>query len=53
MSKTNKTMALPGGRQLTWVEQDMGKLHAVMDGRIDGELIPDAELQRLIEPAKP
>ena len=48
MSKTTKSKALPDGRTLTWDEQDMGNLHAVMNGRIDGNLIPDAELQKLI-----
>jgi len=48
MAKSSKTKQLPDGRTLTWDEQDMGSLHAVMNGRIDGELIPDAELQKLI-----
>jgi hypothetical protein len=48
MAKTTKTKTLPGGRVLTWDEQDLGNLHAVMNGRIDGELIPDPELQKLI-----
>ena len=48
MSKTSKTKTLPDGRQLTWDEQDLGNLHAVMNGRINGELIPDAELEKLI-----
>ena len=49
MSKTSKSKALSGGRLLTWDEQDMGSLHAVMNGRIDGALISDADLQKLIE----
>jgi hypothetical protein len=48
MSKTSKSKTLPDGRQLTWDEQDMGNLHAVMNGRIDGTLISDAELEKLI-----
>ncbi len=47
--KTTKSKKLSGNRELTWDEQDMGNLHAVMNGRIDGVLISDADLQKLIE----